>query len=90
MAHLLSGERPALAAAPAHPFRGLVNWFTAARVRRAQRLALKTLLEYEPHRLEDLGITRLDLFEALEAPTSRPGLRLAGRRAQRSRNWLGL
>jgi hypothetical protein len=55
-----------------------------------QRLALESLLEYDNGRLEDLGINRQDLFEALDSPSQRPGLRLAQKRAETSRNWLGL
>ena len=90
MVHLLSSERPALAAAPSNPFVALVNWFAKARARRVQRLALESLLEYDNGRLEDLGINRQDLFEALDSPSQRPGLRLAQKRAETSRNWLGL
>ena len=88
MVHLLSSERPTTAAAPTSPLRALANWFAKARVRREQRVALESLLEYEVHLLDDLGINRRDLFEAMESPTRRPGYRLAQRRAESSRNWL--
>jgi uncharacterized protein YjiS (DUF1127 family) len=88
MAHLLSGERPALAAAPTSLFRSLANLFAKARQARARRLALETLLEFDTARLDDLGINRGDLFEAMESPSSRPGHRLAQRRAESARHWL--
>jgi uncharacterized protein YjiS (DUF1127 family) len=88
MVHLLSSERPSMAAASSNPFVALVNWLTKARARRVQRVALESLLEYDVHRLADLGINRQDLFEALDSPSQRPGLRLAQRRAESSRNWL--
>ncbi len=88
MVHLLSGERSALAAAPTHPLRALANWFVGLKTRRARRTALLTLLEYDEARLEDLGVNRQDLFEALDSPSQRPGLRLAQRRAESARNWL--
>ena len=90
MVHLLSSERPSMAAAPSNPFVAVANWFARARARRAQRVALESLLEYDSARLEDLGINRQDLFEALDSPSQRPGLRLSQRRAESSRHWLNL
>lgn len=88
MVHLLSSERPSMAAASSNPFVALVNWIVEARAAHARRIALKSLLDYDESRLEDLGINRQDLFEALESPSQRPGLRLAQKRAESSRNWL--
>jgi len=88
MAHLLSSERPAIAAAPTNLFSALANWFANVRKARHQRIALESLLEYDTNLLNDLGINRADLFEALDAPSQRPGLRLAQRRAQSARHWL--
>lgn len=88
MAHLLQSERPLHAAAPFRPLLALASWYANAKKRRAQRVALHTLLEYDQHQLDDLGINRLDLFEAMESPSTRPGLRLSQRRAESARNWL--
>jgi uncharacterized protein YjiS (DUF1127 family) len=88
MVHLLSSERPSMAAASSNRLIVLVNWFVKARANRMRRVALESLLDYDSARLEDLGINRQDLFEALDAPSQRPGLRLAQRRAESSRNWL--
>lgn len=77
-----------MAAAHTTPLRALVAWFVKARNRRAQRVALETLLEYDQDRLDDIGINRQDLFQALDAPSQRPGLRLAQKRAESSRLWL--
>lgn len=88
MVHLLSSERPSMAAASSNPLSALVNWFAKARAKRARRVALQSLLDYDSARLDDLGINRQDLFEALDAPSQRPGLRLAQKRAESSRNWL--
>jgi len=88
MVHLLSSERPSLAAAPTTLRSFLANWFANAKARRARRVAFQSLLEYDAHRLEDLGISRQDLFEAMDHPSQRPGLRLAQRRAESARNWL--
>lgn len=90
MAHLLSSERPAMAAAPISLMRALAAWFVKARNRRAQRLVLVSLLDYDQDQLEDIGINRQDLFEALDAPSQRPGLKLAQKRAERARLWLDL
>ena len=88
MVHLLSSERPSMAAASSNPFIALVKWFAKMRANRARRVALQSLLDYDNARLDDLGINRQDLFEALESPSQRPGLRLAQKRAESSRNWL--
>jgi len=88
MVHLLSSERPSMAAASSNPLIALVNWFAKVRVNRARRLALESLLDYDSALLEDLGINRHDLFEAIASPSQRPGLRLTQKRAESSRNWL--
>lgn len=88
MAHLLSGERPAFAAVPTSLLRSLANWFAKARQARARRVALEDLLEFDTARLDDLGINRSDLFDALDSQSARPGLRLAQRRAESARHWL--
>ncbi len=87
MVHLLSGERPTMAAASWNPVHKLANWFAAARAKRVRRAALRSLLELDTHRLDDLGIQRHDLFEALDG-TGRPGPKLARKRAESARNWL--
>jgi uncharacterized protein YjiS (DUF1127 family) len=88
MVHLLSSERPSTAAASLSPLRAFANWIAKAQARRARRIALESLLDYDIHRLEDLGINRQDLFEALDSPSQRPGYKLTQRRAESARNWL--
>jgi len=88
MVHLLSSERPSMAAASSNPLSALVNWFAKARAARTRRVAFESLLDYDTARLEDLGINRQDLFEALDSPSQRPGYNLSQRRAESSRNWL--
>jgi len=84
MALELSGERPL--AASVNPFRTVLSWIAGQRKQRAQRLALAELLEFDSHRLADLGINRADLFEAMNG-AGQPGRILANRRAARaSRN----
>ncbi len=89
MAFLLSGERPAVAAVTLNPFRALVRWAAKARAARAQRRALGNLLEFDAYRLDDLGINRHDLFEAMHQYPGNAGAALNRRRAQSSRTWRG-
>lgn len=82
MALVLSGERPAAAASSLNPVRALLQWFAKARAARTQRMALDSLLDLDAHRLEDLGINRGDLFDAMHAQ-QRPTRVLTERRARR-------
>jgi uncharacterized protein YjiS (DUF1127 family) len=81
MALVLSGERPAAAAPSFNPARWVVAVFAKLRAERVQRIALKSLLELDQHRLDDLGINRRDLFDAMAAqrPTRLLELRRSGR-----------
>ncbi|WP_374621004.1 hypothetical protein [Devosia sp.] len=88
MVHLLASERPTMAAAPSTLWSAVAKFFARLRARRAMRVAYQSLLEYDPARLDDLGIDRQDLFEALDSPSQRPGLRLNQRRAESARLWL--
>jgi uncharacterized protein YjiS (DUF1127 family) len=88
MAYLLSGEQPRAAAVSVHPLRALARWFGKHRAARAQRMALSTLLEFDASRLDDLGINRQDLFDALHHPSERPEVTLARRREIKSSAWL--
>jgi uncharacterized protein YjiS (DUF1127 family) len=87
MAFLLSSERPAVAAVTLNPFRAFARWAAKARAERAQRVALGSLLEVDAFRLDDLGINRQDLFDALNQSTADAGRTLSRRRAQKSRSW---
>jgi len=86
MALVLSGE-PSSAAASFNPLRLVAALFAKARAQRVQRLALSSLLELDPHRLDDLGINRGDLFDAMHAEP-RPTRMLAERRARRIDGYL--
>ncbi|HEX4297838.1 MAG TPA: hypothetical protein VHZ56_07430 [Devosia sp.] len=77
MALVLSGERPAAAAVLVNPLHLVGEWFAKLRTRNAQRQALADLLNLESCRLDDLGINRGDLFDALQA---RRATRLLGER----------
>jgi len=65
MAYLLSGERPAVAALPNNPLVGVRAWLKRVRAERSRRLALESLLDLEEHRLDDLGISRSEVIDAL-------------------------
>jgi uncharacterized protein YjiS (DUF1127 family) len=87
MALLLSSERPSTAAATLNPFRIAVTWLGKARAANARRQAFHNLLSLDGDRLDDLGINRGDLFDAMRAPAA--GARvLSARRAQTSSDWL--
>jgi uncharacterized protein YjiS (DUF1127 family) len=86
MAFLLTGERPADAALPGHPLSGLIGWLRTARTAHHQRVTLRTLLEYDEHRLDDLGISRHDVLDALSR-ADHSGKQLASRRARSAKAW---
>ncbi len=86
MAYLLSSERPAMAAAQTSPVNVIFGWFAKARAARAQRRALENLLDFDASLLDDIGINRQDLFDAMHSP--RAGQTLSQRRAAAARNWL--
>jgi len=87
MALLLSGERPAAAAVTLNPLRMAVTWFAKVRAANARRQALHDLLGFEAHRLEDLGINRTDLFDAMAVEPSRSARMLDARRARKASHW---
>jgi len=88
MSLLLSGERPSAAAVTLNPLRIAAIWFDKVRAANARRQALHTLLGLDAHRLDDLGINRTDLFDALTVETNRSTRLLADRRARNSSHWL--
>ncbi|MGV3492082.1 MAG: DUF1127 domain-containing protein [Devosia sp.] len=85
MALLLSSERPTTAAVTLNPFRLAVTFVGKLRAANARRQAFHNLLSLDADRLDDLGINRGDLFDAMQAPGGRV---LADRRAQKSSDWL--
>jgi uncharacterized protein YjiS (DUF1127 family) len=82
MALVLSGERPSAAAVSLNPVRAIAAWAAKTRAAWAQRQALQNLLDLDAHRLDDLGINRGDLFDAMHAQQRPTGL-LAERRSRR-------
>ncbi len=87
MAFLLASERPAVAAVTFSPFKGLFRWLAKARAQRAQRIALENLLEFDAALLNDLGINRHDVIDAMRTPPPKAGETLAARRAHNALNW---
>jgi uncharacterized protein YjiS (DUF1127 family) len=83
----LFDERPDEAASSFAPFRAFAAWVGNLRARHAQRVALSNLLELDQSLLDDLGIDRQDVFEALSQPGRLAGSRLSARRARRARDW---
>jgi uncharacterized protein YjiS (DUF1127 family) len=88
MALLLSGERPSAAAVSLNPFRIAVTFVGKVRAASARRQALHNLLSMDSYRLDDLGINRTDLFDAMGANPLQGGRFLAERRAETSSHWL--
>ena len=83
MALVLTGERSPAAATTSSLLARIAAWFGKARANRTQRIALESLLDLDPHQLDDLGINRGDLFDAMHA---RQSTRLLNdRRARRRR-----
>jgi uncharacterized protein YjiS (DUF1127 family) len=88
MALLLSRERPSAAAVSLNPFRLAVAFVGKVRAASTRRQALNNLLSFNDSRLDDLGINRSDLFDAMAVEPSRSGRVLADRREQKSSHWL--
>jgi uncharacterized protein YjiS (DUF1127 family) len=88
MALLLSGERPSAAAVTLNPFRYAVAFVGKVRAANARRQALHNLLSFNDGRLDDLGISRSDLFDAMSVEPSRSARVLADRREAKASHWL--
>ncbi len=67
-------------------FEAAASHVRTARARRAQRLALITLMDMDAARLDDLGLNAQDVIEALSAPPP-AGPRLSEKRARRAETW---
>jgi len=86
MALSLPGERSVVAGSHVNPVRALSAWFASAKLARARRKTLRGLLELDTTQLNDLGITRGDIFEASQARNGRtPGMVLNAARARNAR-----
>jgi uncharacterized protein YjiS (DUF1127 family) len=89
MAFALIGERLEPVAAPNGPLASFGRWLRRAQAAHTQRATLAYLLELDACRLDDLGISRADVLEALSNPDRSAGAMLSARRAHRARSWLG-
>lgn len=88
MAYSLGSERPSVAAVTPNPVRALLAWIADQRAKHARRIALSRLLELDAAMLDDLGIDRQDVIEALRDPGVGVGQVLAAKRARSSYDWL--
>ncbi len=88
MALLLSGERPSAAAVTLNPFRYAVAFVGKVRAANARRQAFHNLLSLNDGRLDDLGIDRSDLFDAMAVEPSRSARVLSDRRSAKATHWL--
>ncbi len=87
MASLLTHERPLAAAISLLSIRPL-RLLARARADRQQRKALATLMELDDRRLEDLGLSRDDVREAMRTRPRSLGEVFAARRARAARRSL--
>jgi uncharacterized protein YjiS (DUF1127 family) len=63
----------------------VIEGIRALHARRTQRLTLAALIEMDPGRLDDLGITVQDVQDAMQAPQA--GRHLEARRTVRASGW---
>lgn len=71
MALSLPGERSVAAATPTTPLRALFAWIAKVMADRRRRTVLNSLLELDSDRLSDLGLSRADIHDAMQARTGR-------------------
>ncbi|MEX0627042.1 MAG: DUF1127 domain-containing protein [Cucumibacter sp.] len=86
MAYMPHSERPALAALIFAPIEGLAKWFSAMRKNHASQTALLQLGELPDARLDDLGLTPQDVYEARKLDPLGVMSLLYERRDHRARN----
>lgn len=86
MALSLPGERSLAAGSHAHPARGFTAWIVRAFANRRRRIVLEKLMDMDDAILRDLGITRVDITEAMKAREGMtPGMVLNAARARSAR-----
>ena len=73
--------------AAARAIRALMAILAGLRRKRTQRLALRQLMEFDSARLDDLGIDRQDVIEALARSGDDRTRLLEGRRRRRAEGW---
>jgi uncharacterized protein YjiS (DUF1127 family) len=87
MAFAIIGERPDPLARPARPPALFLQWLRDLRAAHKRHATLASLLEMDACRLDDLGISRSDILEAMQTPSHSAGETLSARRAERARAW---
>ncbi len=87
MALSLPGERSLEAASPAHPLAKFGRWIAQAKAARSRQIALQALLHLDSPRLQDLGISRQDVTNALAGRRAAPGRVLNAARARNALGW---
>lgn len=83
---MTTATRTTTASFLASAFEAIGGHVRVARARRAQRIALVTLMDMDASRLDDLGLNAQDVIDALSAPP--PAVRvLESRRARNAAAW---
>jgi uncharacterized protein YjiS (DUF1127 family) len=84
MALVIASGRPEAATLSFSPVTAILNWIAGAAEARGRRAALKALLAMDESRLNDLGLDRQDIIDAMSGSVS-----LNARRAHHSRVSVG-
>jgi len=85
MAHMSHGDRPLAASGLFAPITGLLHWLDAVHADRARRAALLQLDALSDARLDDLGLSRGDLYDARRIDPHGATALLVDRRDRRAR-----
>lgn len=87
MALSLPGERSVAAGSHSTIFGAFFAWVAQVKAARQRRTALKGLMGLDANRLQDLGIDRGDIADAMVARNGRtPGMVLSAARARNARS----
>ena len=87
MALSLSSERSLAAGSHAHSTRGFTAWIARIVANRRRQAALKDMMAMDDALLRDLGVTRGDIADAMQARDGvPPGMMLHAARARSARS----
>lgn len=87
MALSLSSERSLAAGSHAHSTRGFTAWIARIIANRRRRTALENMMAMDDAQLRDLGVTRGDLADAMQARDGvTPGMMLHAARARSAKS----
>ena len=87
MALSLSSERSLAAGSHAHSTRGFTAWIARIVANRRRQAALKEMMAMDDALLRDLGVTRGDIADAMQARDGvTPGMMLHAARARSARS----